>query len=152
MIRAFPVESFGLSPGDVVSVDAREHWLEGAWLLEEIDLPIAAFFFASDAALGVLAAPRTDLFALAACELDIARDPPLSLEHAGTRFERARRVPVELTSFGSAPALPGRHALFLEYRALGQEALLILALGSRASAWLGTSLDWARVERWGTRV
>jgi len=152
VIRAFPSESFGLSPGDVVSVEAREHWLQGAWLLEEIHLPIAAFFFASGAALGVLAAPRTDLYVLAACELDIARDPPLSLEHAGTRFDRARRIPVELTSFGSAPALPGRDAQFLEYRALGEEALLVLARGSRASAWLGTSLDRARVERWGTRV
>lgn len=152
MTRPFPRQSFGLSPGDVVSVDGRDHWLEGAWLLSEIDLPVAAFFFASDATLALQAAPRTDLHALAPCEVDVAADAPFSVEHAETRFERERRIPVELTCFGRAPELPAREALFLEYRGFGGDVLLVLGHGSRSWAWLGRSLDGARVERWGTRV
>jgi hypothetical protein len=139
-------------PGDVVSVDGRDHWIGGVWLLSESELPVAALFFAADATLGVLAAPRTDVHLLAACEIDVAADPPFSLEHNGTHFERERRVPVELTSFGSAPALPVHEALFLEYRGFGGDILLVLAQGSRSWAWLGRSLDQGRVERWGTRV
>jgi hypothetical protein len=148
----FPLESFGLLPGDVVSIDGRDLWVGGVWLLSESDLPVAAFYFAADATLGVLAAPRTEVHLLAACQIDVAADPPFSLEHGGTHFEREHRLPVELTSFGNAPALPVHEALFLEYRGFAGDVLFVLAQGCRSWTWLGRSLDRTRVERWGPGV
>jgi hypothetical protein len=148
----FPLESFGLLPGDVVSVDGRDHWFQGAWLLSEIDLPVAAFFFASDATIAAPAAPRTELYSLAPCEVELGAGAPFSVEEAGIRFERERRIPVELMRFGSAPELPAREALFLEYRGFGGDVLLVISYGSRSSAWLGRTLEGARVERWGPGV
>ena len=152
MSNEFPSASIGLSPGDVVSVEGCEHWLEGAWLLSELAVPVAAIFFASDATLAAAAAPRNDLFRLRARDVIVAADAPFVLEDEGTHFERERRLPVALTSFGDAPELPAREALFLQYRSLGGDALLVLSSPSGSLVWNGSRADPRGVERWGTRV
>jgi hypothetical protein len=149
--KVFPTRSIGFAPGDVVSLDGHEHWLEGAWLLSELGMPVVALFFASDATLAVAAAPRTDLLRLEVCEL-LVTAAPFYLEHEGTRFERERRLPVELTSFGVAPELLADQALFLEYRALGGDALLVLSSDTWSWAGRGSRADKSHLERWGTRV
>jgi hypothetical protein len=141
------VALLGFAPGDVVSIDAEEHWLEGAWLLAELATPVAALFFARDATIGALVAERPEVFRLAPCALAALADPPHSLEHDAALFERMRRVPVAVTAFGDAPEPAVREGLFLDYRAPAGRALWVLASAPSSRAWHGESV--AHVERWG---
>jgi hypothetical protein len=145
---ADPLAEFVCKLGDVVvrRFEGDEAWLAGALVLAE-SRPVAALFVAPDAqgerAVFVHAASGTApvwLTPLAADEVALSGDPPPAIEHAGTHFQRTRRLPVLVERIGSGAPDVGDRAVVGEYAGSGAERMLIL-VGTRASlAWRGVSL------------
>ena len=140
---------FLVGVGDVISVGAREAWLEHGWLLSEGGAPVVALFFARDATLVALPAPRKSVFWSSERTIEWPNDPPSSLDVGGVRYERALRLPVELSSLGAAPDPPWTTAVFAEYRGLGGEMLFALGRAGSVRAWIGARVDPAELETWG---
>jgi hypothetical protein len=140
----FPVEV-----GDVISVGAKEAWLESGWLLSEGGAPVALVLFARDATLVALPAPRKAVFWSSERTIELPNDSPSSLDVDGVRYERALRVPVELEPLGVGPDPPWTSAVLGEYRALGGEMLFTVGRAGSVRSWTGTRVDPSELETWG---
>lgn len=139
-----------LAVGDVVSVQGEELWLEQGWLVTEAGRPLAGIFEAREGSLAEFASPRREYFRLAPAEVAVPAEAPMAIEHRAVRFERVRRLPVEVVPLGSSAPPPWRTALFFEYRALSGELLLVLGQPSQFRCWVGPSVSESAVERWGS--
>jgi hypothetical protein len=140
---------FGVEQGDVISVPGRELWLEQGWLLREAGEPIAAILFAREATIVALPEPNRCIHLLQQAELALPAEPPSALDHAGVRYERTRRLPVEIEVMPQSPEPPWPSALLVEYRGLANEVLWALVQSGSCSVWCGRALDAAEIERWG---
>lgn len=146
---ALAKRGFDLELGDVVEIGGRELWLEQGWILSEGDDPVVAMFSAKEATLVTLPAPSKASYLLDAVELAFPGDPPLTLESAGIRFERVRRLPVRVEPLEKSPPLPWDQALLSEYRGLATDALFVLGNAGRIRAWQGRLVGESEIERWG---
>lgn len=143
-----PFLAFPCRLGDVVMRSGGgEAWLAGACVFAE-DAPVSALFIApeagADVALYVRAAASAPLWwmnALGNDELPRFTDPPTSLEHGETRFERRRRLPLAVERRGSGAPDLGDSAVVAEYASSGADQLLLVIHGGEMRAWRGTSLD-----------
>jgi hypothetical protein len=148
------LEGFVCRLGDVLlrRVEGDEAWLAGALVFAE-DRPVAALFIAPEAhgdrALFVPGPTQTVLTWLApvaAGELGFASlvtpggEPPRTLEHGGTRFERTRRLPVRVERLGTGAPHVGKRAIVGEYAGAGAERLLVIAGTDAALAWRGVAM------------
>jgi hypothetical protein len=140
--------------GDVVvrRLEGDEAWLAGALVLAE-DRPMAALFIAPDAGAGravLVPGPAqttlTWLTPIAAGQVTLGGEPPRALEHAGTRFERTRRLPVRVRRVGTGAPEVGPSAVMGEYAAAGLERLVVVVGSEAALAWRGVSLSEAEYE------
>jgi hypothetical protein len=134
--------------GDVVvrTAERDEAWLAGALVFEE-ERPVVALFVAPEAGTdrAVLARDSDDgltwLSPLPAQQLALTSDPPHSIEHAGVRFERARRLPVRVTRVGSGAPNVGDRAVIAEYTGPGAERIVVVAGSDQTLAWAGVALE-----------
>lgn len=140
---------FEIELGDVIEVSGRELWLEQAWLLSEANDPVAAVFEASEAIVLSLPPPASTLYLLEEVSLPLPEETPSSIESRGVRFERVRRLPVQLTPLGKSVPLPWNEGLLSEYRGLGGDALWVLGRGKHCRVWQGRALLASDVVRWG---
>jgi hypothetical protein len=140
--------------GDVVvrRLEGDEAWLAGALVLAE-ERPVAVLFIAPDAGgeravlvPGPSQTTLTWLAPLAAGQVTVGRDPPQALEHAGTHFERTRRLPVRVQTLGTGAPRVGASAVLGEYAAAGLERLVVVAGSVAALAWRGVSLSEAEYD------
>jgi hypothetical protein len=142
------LEGFACQLGDVVvrRVEGDEAWLAGALVLAE-ERPVAALFIApvagGERALLVPGPARsalTWLTPLADGEVALAGEPPRTIEQAGVRFERTRRLPVRVHRLGKGAPRVGPTAVFGEYEAHGSERLVVVVGSEAAFAWRGVAL------------
>jgi hypothetical protein len=140
--------AFPCKLGDVVMRSGGgEAWLAGAVVFSE-DAPVSALFIAPEAGADVAvyaraaaSAPLWWMHALARDELPAFTDPPTSLEHGETRFERRRRLPLAVDRRGSGAPDLGETAVLAEYASSGADQLLLILCEGGLRAWRGTSLD-----------
>lgn len=140
---------FAFEQGDVISIAGRELWLEHGWLLAEGDDPIAALMFAREAVVLSEPRPRSRVCRLSEIKLRMPGDPPSALDHAGSRYERARRLPVAIERLPDSPEPPWTDALLTEYRGLGGEVLWALVAEGTCRAWAGFFVAEHEIEHWG---
>jgi hypothetical protein len=140
---------FSVDLGDVISIDGRELWLERGWVLSEAGEPVAAVLFADAEVIIALPPPEPRLSLLKETELSLPEDPPASLEAAGARFERVRRLPVEAAALANTPPPPWASALLCEYRGLGGEQLWVVGHGAFCRAFVGRAVNADEFEMWG---
>jgi hypothetical protein len=148
------LQGFPCQLGDVVlrRVEGDEAWLAGAMVMLE-DRAVAALFVAPEARgdRGVYAPGpgETTLMWLAplpAGELGLASllapggEPPRTLEHAGRRYERARRLPVRVERQGTGAPSVGKRAIVGEYKAAGTDRVLLVLGSDAVAAWRGVAL------------
>ena len=147
---ADPFATFPCRLGDVViGPGGDEAWLAGAVVLHE-ETPALALFIAPDAGgdRAVLARPRPNeellwLKPVTTAGFEVGNEPPSSIEHAGQRFERARRLPLRAERHGTGAPDVGDQVIVAEYKSLANERLLVIAGGGpgTARAWQGTALE-----------
>jgi hypothetical protein len=134
--------------GDVIvrRVEGDDAWLAGALVFSE-EQPVAALFIAPDTDGGravLVPGPSqstlTWLGPLEAARLQVAGEPPRALEHAGTHFERTRRLPVRVQRLGEGAPQIGVTAIVAEYAGRGPERLVVVVGVDGALAWRGVSL------------
>jgi hypothetical protein len=139
---------FPCALGDVVlrSAERDEAWLAGALVFRE-DKAVAALFSAPEAggdrAVFVRATPGagiTWLTPLPKGALALSKEPPHALELDGTRYERARRLPVDVTRVGSGAPTVGDRAIVAEYAGPSSSRLVVVAGSEAILAWKGTVL------------
>jgi hypothetical protein len=141
-------DAFPCRLGDVVvrTAERDEAWLSGALVFEE-QRPVAALFMAPDAGAhrAVLAHEAEEgltwLSPLELGELLLPREIPLTIEHAGVRFERFRRVPVRVRTVGNHAPKVGDHAVVAEYRGRGAERLVVVVGAEQTWAGRGIALQ-----------
>jgi hypothetical protein len=149
-------DPFALMPcriGDVIlRAGGEEAWLAGALVLSE-DAVVAAMFVAPEAghdrAIFVRSAKATGRIAwlepLAANEIATGAEPPTSIEHRGTRFDRVRRLPVHVERAGAGAPDIGERAIIAEYATPAGDALVLLVDPSggpaNVRAWRGVMLE-----------
>jgi hypothetical protein len=135
--------------GDVVvrRLEGDEAWLAGALVLAE-ERPVAALFIAPDAGgeravlvPGPAQTTLTWLAPLAEGQVTLAGEPPRALEHAGTHFERTRRLPVRVQRLGTGAPQVGDSAVLGEYAAAGLERMVVVVGADAALAWRGVALS-----------
>ena len=133
-------------------LEGDEAWLAGALVLAE-ERPVAALFIAPDAGgeravlvPGPAQTTLTWLSPLAAGQVTLAGDPPQALEHAGTHFERTRRLPVRVHRLGTGAPQVGASAVMGEYAAAGLERMVVVVGSQSAFAWRGVSLSEAEYD------
>ncbi len=152
--NAVVLEGFACQLGDVIvrRLEGDEAWLAGALVLAE-DRPVAALFIAPDATgeravlvPGPAQTTLTWLAPLAAGQVSLAREPPQAIEHAGTHFERTRRLPVRVQRLGTGAPQVGATAVMGEYAAAGLERLVVVVGPDAAFAWRGVSLSEAEYD------
>jgi hypothetical protein len=140
---------FACGLGDVVvrRFEGDEAWLAGALVLME-ERPVAVLFIAPDRDGGraVLARTGSDrtliwLTPLPTGTVAPSPDPPPTVEHAGVRFQRTRRLPVRVERLGSGAPDVGERAVMGEYAAPGAERLVVIAAAGASIAWRGVSLS-----------
>jgi len=135
--------------GDVLTRtgEGDEAWLAGALVLVE-ERPVAALFIAPEAGgdRAILVRPPSELTWLAPLrvrelpDLVTSAEPPLSIEHGGTRYERTRRLPVKIERIGTGAPSVAPQGVLSEYAGTGTERLVVLAGGPNVLAWAGVSL------------
>jgi hypothetical protein len=158
-VPAKPVDllaGFPCKLGDVLTRTAEgdEAWLAGALVLEE-DRPVAALFIAPEAGgdRAILVRPGSggsaggaDMTWLAPLRVrDLpglveSGEPPHTLEHEGTRYERARRLPVKIERIGTGAPSVAQQGILAEYAGTGTDRLVVLACGPNVLAWAGVAL------------
>jgi hypothetical protein len=133
--------------GDVVMRGNEEAWLAGGVVFVE-QHPVSALFVAPDAGAGhaiyARVRPSRELFWLTpvpAGELTVGAEPPTSLEHAGVRYERLRRLPVKVTRAGSGAPDVGDQVIVAEYASSGFERLVVVTGAGSARVWAGLVLE-----------
>jgi hypothetical protein len=134
--------------GDVViRAGGDEAWLAGAAVFSEQHV-VAALFVAPDAgadrAIYVRPRPAPQLLWLEAIppgDLILGAEPPTSVEHAGVRYERARRLPVKVERYGSGAPDVGEQVIVAEYTSQGFDRLLVITGAGTARAWAGSALE-----------
>jgi hypothetical protein len=145
-----PFAAFPCKLGDVVIrvAERDEAWLAGALVFQE-ERPIAALFVAPEAGVDRAVLARegsggslTWLAPLASGDLALTSDPPHTIEHAGVRFERTRRLPVRVERVGTGAPQVGESAVVAEYAAAGAGAdrIVVVAGVEKAVAWRGVAL------------
>ena len=141
------LEAFPCRLGDVVVrlAERDEAWLAGALVFEE-QQPVAALFVAPEAGAdrAVLVHHAEEgllwLSPLGPAPLVLPGDPPMTLEHAGARFERWRRLPVRVRRLGAHAPAVGDTAVVAEYRGPGAERAVVVAGDQRTCVWVGIAL------------
>ena len=78
---------------------------------------------------------------LPADEIALGAEPPTSLEVRGTRYDRARRLPLRAERVGTGAPDLGDVVIVAEYAASGPERLLVITGGGSARVWRGTLLE-----------
>jgi hypothetical protein len=140
---------FACGLGDVVvrRFEGDEAWLAGALVLME-ERPVAVLFIAPDREGGraVLARAGSDRTLIWLTPLPTgvgapSADPPPTVEHAGVRFQRTRRLPVRVERLGSGAPEVGGRVVMGEYAAPGAERLVVIASTGISIAWRGVSLS-----------
>jgi hypothetical protein len=143
------LEGFPCKLGDVVvrQVEGDEAWLASALLFVE-ERPVAVLFVAPEARgdRAVLApapaqAALTWLSPIDARPLALGADPPRTLEHAGLRFQRTRRLPVRVRRLGMDAPRVGDRAVLGEYAAAGADRLVVVVGPEASRAWRGVTLS-----------
>lgn len=142
------LDEFPCQLGDVVMrPTGEEAWLAGALVLSE-EVPVAVLFIAPDAgadcAIYVRPRPRESLYWLAPLDpasVLVGGEPPSSVEHEGTRFERRRRLPLRPRRLGTGAPDVGENLLIAEYESPGAERLLVLKSSKGARAFRGIELE-----------
>ncbi|MBX3228173.1 MAG: hypothetical protein KIT84_26890 [Labilithrix sp.] len=143
------LEGFLCQLGDVLTrVTGEEAWLAGGVVLSE-EIPVAVLFVAPDAgqdcAIYVRPHPRSSLFWLEPLDpaaVLVGGEPPSSVEHAGVRFDRARRLPLRPRRIGVGAPDVGDGVLVAEYASAGAERLLVLKSNSGdVRAYRGLELE-----------
>jgi hypothetical protein len=141
-------EGFPCRLGDVVmGVGGDEAWLAGALVLSE-ETPTAVLFIAPDAggdrALWVRRSMTSDILWMLPIppgELAVGAEPPSSLEHAGERYERVRRLPLNVERHGTGAPDMGDQVVVAEYKSLPGTKLLVMVGPGGTRAWHGMSLE-----------
>ncbi len=133
--------------GDVVMRGNDEAWLAGCVVFVE-DHPVSALFVAPDVgggrAIYARARPSTELFWLEPVpvgEVVVGAEPPTSLEHAGVRYDRLRRLPVKVKRAGSGAPDVGDQVIVAEYATSGFERLVVVTGAGSARVWAGSVLE-----------
>lgn len=139
---------FGVEIGDVISLGAEELWLEGGWLLSEGAEPVAVVLPMREATLLALPGPQQQLYRLTPLSAGDFGGAS-SVESGGVRFERARRLPVELEPVGRGSDPPYKSAVLAEYRAPSGDTLWALDRDGAGLAWQGRRVRDDELERWG---
>jgi hypothetical protein len=127
------LEGFVCQLGDVLMrLTGEEAWLAGGVVFSE-EIPVAVLFVAPDAvhdcAIYVRARPHRSLMWLEPLDPSavlVGGEPPSSVEHAGIRFERARRLPLRPRRIGVGAPDVGDAVVVAEYVSAGAERLLVL--------------------------
>jgi hypothetical protein len=141
-------DGFPCQLGDVVmGVGGDEAWLAGALVLSE-ETPTAVLFIAPDAggdhALWVRRSTTSDILwmrPIPAGEIHVGAEPPSSLEHAGERYERVRRLPLHVERHGTGAPDVGDQVVVAEYKSLPGTKLLVMVGPGGTRAWHGMSLE-----------
>ena len=139
---------FGANVGDVISLAARELWLEDAWLLAEPE-PFAAIYFAREAALVLFPNGHASCYLMHPVEFGDHRGLPTWVERDGSRYERGWRRPVVVEGWGRLPP-PFDEAVLAEYVAVAGSVLWLLVGKSVERAWIGQRFRAVELERWGS--
>jgi hypothetical protein len=143
------LEGFPCQLGDVLMrLTGEEAWLAGALVLSE-EGPVAALFVAPDAghdcAIYVRPQPREAVFWMAPLDpgaVLVGGEPPSSVEHAGIRFDRVRRLPLRPERIGVGAPNVGDAVVLAEYASAGSERLLVMRSTSGVShAYRGEELE-----------
>jgi hypothetical protein len=152
--KADPLDGFVCRLGDVVvrRLEGDEAWLAGALVFAE-ERPVAVLFIAPVAGgeravlvPGPAQSTLTWLSPLAAGEVTVTGDAPQALEHGGTHFERARRLPVRVQRLGTGVPDVGATAVLGEYAGAGLERLVVVVGPATALAWRGVALSAAEYD------
>ena len=140
------LEGFPCQLGDVVmhTAGGDEAWLAGAIVLSE-KTPVAALFFSPEAGAmrAVLARSGSEeLFWLTEAEgaAVMAGEPATTLEIAGERFDRRRRLPLRAERRGTGAPDVGSDVLYAEYTGLADSVLVVLSSRTRALVLRGEPL------------
>ena len=148
------LDGFPCQLGDVVMrITGEEAWLAGGLVLSE-EVPVAALFVAPDAghdcAIYVRPKPREALYwlmPLDAGEILVGGEPPSSVEHAGIRFDRSRRLPLRPRRVGVGAPDVGDAVVLAEYTSAGAERLLVMKTSTgTARAYRGLEIEAAAYE------
>lgn len=139
-----------LAVGDVVSIRGEELWLEQGWLVSEAGRAVAGVFEAREGVVVEFASPRREHFRATSSGIEVPTDAPMALELGGVRYERVRRLPIELDALGESRPLPWKTGLFFEYRSLSGDLLLVIGQAPAYRAWVGSPLPDGALERWGS--
>jgi hypothetical protein len=142
------LDGFPCKLGDVVTcAGGEEAWLAGGLVFLE-QVPVSVLFIAPEAggdrALYARPLPNASLSWLApvpAGALLVGAEPPTSLEHDGSRFERARRLPVRVERIGSGAPDVGVEVIVGEYVGGSGERLIVVVGAGAARAWRGSLLE-----------
>jgi hypothetical protein len=146
--RADLPTSFPCKLGDVVVriAERDEAWLAGGLVFAE-ERPVAALFIAPEAggdrAIFVRDVPGagvTWLAPIAANAPAVTKEPPHALEHDGVRYERARRLPVNVARAGSGAPSVGERAIVAEYAGPAAMRMVIVAGSEQTLSWKGVAL------------
>jgi hypothetical protein len=140
--------------GDVLMrITGEEAWLAGGVVFSE-EVPVAALFVAPDAghdcAIYVRPAPREVVYWLEPLDpaaVLVAGEPPSAVEHAGVRFDRARRLPLRPRRIGVGAPDVGDSVVLAEYISAGAERLLVMkATTGVVRAFRGLELETSAFE------
>lgn len=142
------LQGFPCQLGDVVMrITGEEAWLAGGLILSE-DAPVAILFVAPDAGEGcaiyVTPRPRESLCWLSPLDPSavlVGGEPPTSVEHAGVRFERERRLPLRPRRLGVGAPDVGESVIVAEYVSTGAERLVVLKTPDGSRAYRGLALE-----------
>jgi hypothetical protein len=138
---------FPCALGDVLvrRLEGDEAWLAAALIFAE-QRPIAVLFVAPEARADRAIFARFEegevlwLQPVDDCVLDLSRDPPMRLEHAGVRFDRRRRLPVRVQRAGDGAPVVGDKAVLGEYAAPGGERFVAVVGTASSLGFRGVAL------------
>ncbi len=137
-------QGFPCHLGDVLlRSGGDEAWLAGALVFSETETTSALFVApeaGKDVAIYVRSRPSLELAWLSAIDLAILSEPPTSIEHLGTRFERKRRLPLRAERLGTGAPSVGDQVIVAEYTA-GSEWLVVISGSGTSHAFRGASLE-----------
>jgi len=140
--------------GDVVvrTDGGEESWLAGAIVLREGELAACVLYVAPDAggdrAVYARARPHDELAWLRPVVLEVGREPPAAIELEGSRFERARRLPMHAATVGEGAPDLGPTVVLGEYVGSGGAVAVVLAGSAGSRAWRGVTLAKDEYEVW----